>query len=1192
MSAIDPADVSLIVIAKAPLPGFAKTRLIPDARPRRRRRARRRRARRHPLGGRRGAGRPPGSRLDGAIDGAAWLPRVDGRRFEVIPQRGGGLGERLAGAFADSAATPALLVGMDTPQITPSLLEASVAALCRDGTDAVLGPASDGGWWAIGLREPQPGVFDGVPMSAGDTADRQRARLAELGLRVRELEQLRDIDTVEDARAVAAVNPWTRMAAALRELCLRRAEAPLAVLALLLLAGCGSADHNPPAAEPAVSPPSSARPAGELLRLGGEAEGVAIDPRTGLAAVSLRGPNRIELIDLDTGRTAKRIPTGDPARHLSLAAPGGPVLAPIEYRDELLEVELPSGRTSSVAVGDFPHDAAPSGARIFVSDEGGDTVSVVSGGGSEAELAVPEQPGGIAAANGAVAVVAVAAREVAFIDASSLRRIGTAPGGAGPSHVVAGPGGGRAGVDDRFYVVDTGGDAVLVYEGGDDPRLLDRANVPGSPYGIAVDERRGRIWVTQTALNRVVEMKVTDLAPKIIGELPDRAAAEQRRGGRRSGRVVVVGRDRGEVQIFDPGGGDGGMSRLEQLGDRVAEADEPRRPPSPPIPAAGPFRREFWRSPLRGRWLTSFLGSTLLPFVIVAALTGFLSHAAYDPGLGSNDVSGGFEVDLYFFDWPVAPAWLYSLTQSLHVLAGFAAIPILLAKLWSVIPKLFERPATRSVAHGLERLSLLTLVGSALFLFVSGVINVQYWLPFGFSFVPAHYYAALIFVAALAVHLVLKLPVVARTFRREGAFRPLGEGIERMRVADPARTTSPRPAPAAPTISRRGMLGAVAPRLGRPADDDRRLEPARIGPRDRAALAARPETTATARTTSRSTRPPRSPGSTRRGPADRGGSGSPAPAATSASAGPTCWRCRSTPSACRSPASRAGPPGRTGRASGSPTSRRSPGSTRRAAARCSSSRCRRGARSRRRRSRRNQIFDPRSLLALRVNGADLSPDHGYPARVIVPALPGVHNTKWVRRMTFTPDEGTVPIRVRRRAAASDRRRGEPAALRLRAASDHRDPRRRPGPDLARRGGAAPRPRRAAPLQRPLPPHPRRRRAGDPRPRGDADGPQPRPRPDGALPAPPRRLCAADPAPRSGALHGHDRPRRRRLPRPLAADQRRAVPDLGDRLRGPPAPGAARVRGAQPAAGPSGASAARAAPAACSSSRSAASSPPG
>ena len=105
---------------------------------------------------------------------------------------------------------------MDTPQVTASLLEASVEALCADGIDAVLGPASDGGWWAIGLRDGDPAVFDGVPMSADDTGERQAARLAELGLSYVELEQLRDIDTFADAEAVAAVTPWTRMAAALR----------------------------------------------------------------------------------------------------------------------------------------------------------------------------------------------------------------------------------------------------------------------------------------------------------------------------------------------------------------------------------------------------------------------------------------------------------------------------------------------------------------------------------------------------------------------------------------------------------------------------------------------------------------------------------------------------------------------------------------------------------------------------------------------------------------------------------------------------------------------------------------------------------------------------------------------------------------------------------------------------------------
>ena len=136
---IDPADVSLIVIAKAPLPGFAKTRLIPDLGEAGAARVAEAMPRRHALGRR----RDPARRarilvLDG--EPGDWLPRVEGREFEVIPQRDGGLGDRLAGAFEDSGAAPALLVGMDTPQITASLLEASIEALCADGVDAVLGP--------------------------------------------------------------------------------------------------------------------------------------------------------------------------------------------------------------------------------------------------------------------------------------------------------------------------------------------------------------------------------------------------------------------------------------------------------------------------------------------------------------------------------------------------------------------------------------------------------------------------------------------------------------------------------------------------------------------------------------------------------------------------------------------------------------------------------------------------------------------------------------------------------------------------------------------------------------------------------------------------------------------------------------------------------------------------------------------
>jgi rSAM/selenodomain-associated transferase 1 len=202
-------DVSLIVIAKEPLPGKAKTRLIPDLGPE-------------------GAAavaeacladtlwavaEAPARRRLLVLDGepGAWLPDAG---FEVIPQREGGLADRLTGAFADSGASPALLVGMDTPQLTADLLAGAAGALLEDDVDAVLGPASDGGYWAIGLRDGEAGAFAGVPMSADDTGERQRERLRALGLRWTELEQLRDIDTAEDARAVAAIAPWTRFAQA------------------------------------------------------------------------------------------------------------------------------------------------------------------------------------------------------------------------------------------------------------------------------------------------------------------------------------------------------------------------------------------------------------------------------------------------------------------------------------------------------------------------------------------------------------------------------------------------------------------------------------------------------------------------------------------------------------------------------------------------------------------------------------------------------------------------------------------------------------------------------------------------------------------------------------------------------------------------------------------------------------------
>ena len=111
---------------------------------------------------------------------------------------------------------------MDTPQVTADLLDASLARLLDPGVDAVLGPALDGGWWAIGLHRHHPRLFDGIPMSTGDTGRCQAARLAELGLATAWLPALRDLDTMADAEAVATQCPTSRTAAAVdRSACLR-----------------------------------------------------------------------------------------------------------------------------------------------------------------------------------------------------------------------------------------------------------------------------------------------------------------------------------------------------------------------------------------------------------------------------------------------------------------------------------------------------------------------------------------------------------------------------------------------------------------------------------------------------------------------------------------------------------------------------------------------------------------------------------------------------------------------------------------------------------------------------------------------------------------------------------------------------------------------------------------------------------
>ncbi|MET9930434.1 MULTISPECIES: DUF2064 domain-containing protein [unclassified Streptomyces] len=194
---------TLLVIAKQPLPGRVKTRLTPPFTPEEAASL----AEAALADTLATAARVPADRHVLVLDGAPgpWLPPG----FQVVPQTTGGLDVRLAAAFT-ACDGPALLIGMDTPQITP---EALAPALCWDAHDAWFGPAADGGFWALGLAAPDPALLLGVPMSCPDTGAVQHARLRAAGLDVGLLPVLRDVDTARDARRVAAEAPGTRFAA-------------------------------------------------------------------------------------------------------------------------------------------------------------------------------------------------------------------------------------------------------------------------------------------------------------------------------------------------------------------------------------------------------------------------------------------------------------------------------------------------------------------------------------------------------------------------------------------------------------------------------------------------------------------------------------------------------------------------------------------------------------------------------------------------------------------------------------------------------------------------------------------------------------------------------------------------------------------------------------------------------------------
>lgn len=388
-----------------------------------------------------------------------------------------------------------------------------------------------------------------------------------------------------------------------------------------------------------------------------------------------------------------------------------------------------------------------------------------------------------------------------------------------------------------------------------------------------------------------------------------------------------------------------------------------------------------------------------MPIVIV---TGLLDWVAYGEGqsIPAREDIGGLHLPL--FPWPTDPAWLFRLTEGLHVGLGMVLVPLVLAKLWSVIPKLFTSPPLDPVRL-LERFSLVLLVGSVLFEIVTGLLNIQYWYAFDFSFYTAHYTGAWVFIAAFALHVLLKLPTMVRSLRS----RPL-----RAELATPLARTVPEPPdehglvardPDPPTMSRRGAIALVgggmlfvgALVVGQFSD---RLRPtALLLPRGRttdpgAAERGGPNDFPINRTFVASGIAPAAVGEGWTLTLTGGGApvrldraaldALPQHTATLPIACVEGWSTVQTWTGVRlrdlaraagvDPATVTAADVRSIEIGPFAQATLNPG----------------------------QVLADDSLLALRVNGADLSRDHGFPARVIVPALPGVSNTKWVATIGF------------------------------------------------------------------------------------------------------------------------------------------------------------------------------------------------
>jgi hypothetical protein len=219
-------------------------------------------------------------------------------------------------------------------------------------------------------------------------------------------------------------------------------------------------------------------------------------------------------------------------------------------------------------------------------------------------------------------------------------------------------------------------------------------------------------------------------------------------------------------------------------------------PQPPAVLRRGPLRPGAFQARARDAVTTVRLGSVLGVAFVICFVTGLISHFAQRP-------PGWFAL-------PPEPVWGYQLSQGIHVATGIACVPLLLAKLWTVYPRLWVWPPVRSVLHGIERLSVLVLVAAAIFEVASGLVNIAQWYPWAFFFPRAHEAVAWVAIGSILLHIAVKLPVIAGALGR-GPAQAAGPGAEDPGTADPAAVggQSTVDGRAAGQLTRRGLLGAT-----------------------------------------------------------------------------------------------------------------------------------------------------------------------------------------------------------------------------------------------------------------------------------------------------------------------------------------------------------------------------------------------